>query len=77
MCDALLCIVISPWSVTSNRSYSEWGEIFGDPVIATAILDRILHHSITLNMKGESYRLKSRKKAGDLFGQTHMEVLNR
>lgn len=54
---------------TSNRSYSEWGEIFGDPVIATAILDRILHHSITLNIKGESYRLKKRKKAG-LFQKT-------
>jgi DNA replication protein DnaC len=49
---------------TSNKSYSEWGEIFGDPVIATAILDRVLHHSITMNIKGESYRLKSRKKSG-------------
>jgi DNA replication protein DnaC len=49
---------------TSNKSYSEWGEIFGDPVIATAILDRILHHSVTLNIKGDSYRLKKRKQAG-------------
>ncbi|MBD3408059.1 MAG: ATP-binding protein [Candidatus Lokiarchaeota archaeon] len=54
---------------TSNKSYSEWGEVFGDPVIATAILDRILHHSITLNIKGDSYRLKKRKKAG-LFPKT-------
>lgn len=52
---------------TSNKSYSEWGEIFGDPVIATAILDRILHHSITLNLRGESYRLKGRKRTGHLF----------
>ncbi len=52
---------------TANKSYSEWGEIFGDPVIATAILDRILHFSITLNLKGESYRLKNRKKAGMPF----------
>ncbi len=52
---------------TANKSYSAWGEIFGDPVIASAILDRILHHSITLNMKGESYRLKNRKKAGTPF----------
>ena len=52
---------------TANKSYSEWGEIFGDPVIVTAILDRILHYSITLNLKGESYRLKSRKKAGMPF----------
>lgn len=49
---------------TSNKSYSEWGEIFGDPVIATAILDRILHHSVTLNIKGESYRLLKKKKVG-------------
>lgn len=52
---------------TSNKSYGEWGEIFGDPVIATAILDRMLHHSITLNIKGESYRLKQRRESGTLF----------
>jgi len=46
----------------SNKSYSEWGEILGDEVIASAILDRILHHSTTVNIKGESYRLKERKK---------------
>jgi len=49
---------------TSNKSYSEWGEILGDEVIASAILDRILHHSTTVNIKGESYRLKERKKMG-------------
>jgi len=43
---------------TSNKSYSEWGEIFGDPVIATAILDRILHHGITLNIKGVCFIMK-------------------
>jgi hypothetical protein len=43
--------------LTSNRSFSQWNEIFGDPVIATAILDRILHHSTTINIKGNSYRL--------------------
>lgn len=52
---------------TSNKPYSEWGEILGDSVIASAILDRILHHSITINVKGESYRLKLRKKAGVKF----------
>ena len=52
---------------TSNKTYSEWGEILGDSVIASAILDRILHHSITVNIKGESYRLKSRMKAGLKF----------
>jgi len=49
---------------TSNKSYSEWGEILGDNVIASAVLDRILHHSITVNIKGESYRLQARKKVG-------------
>lgn len=51
--------------LTSNKSYGEWGEVFsGDAVIATAILDRLLHHSTTISIKGESYRLKDRKKAG-------------
>jgi DNA replication protein DnaC len=50
--------------LTSNKSYGEWGTIFGDPIIATAILDRLLHHSTTVNIRGESYRLKERRKAG-------------
>jgi len=49
---------------TSNKSYGDWGEIFHDPVIAAAMLDRILHHCTTINIKGESYRLKERKKHG-------------
>lgn len=44
----------------------DWGEMFGDNVLATAILDRLLHHSTTLNIKGESYRLKEKRKAGVL-----------
>jgi DNA replication protein DnaC len=50
--------------LTSNKSYSDWGAVFGDPVIATAVLDRLLHHSATVNIRGESYRLKERRKAG-------------
>src|SRR5262245_32401603 len=50
--------------VTSNKSYGEWDSIFGDPIIATAILDRLLHHSTTINIRGESYRLKDRRRAG-------------
>ena len=50
--------------LTSNKSYGEWGSIFGDPIIATAIFDRLLHHSTTVNIRGESYRLKERRKAG-------------
>lgn len=45
--------------LTSNKSFSEWGELFGDPVIATAILDRLLHHCRVVNIKGKSYRMKS------------------
>ena len=41
-----------------------WGEVFGDRVIATAILDRLLHHAVTLNIRGNSYRLKEKLKAG-------------
>ena len=47
---------------TSNKSFSEWGEILGDAVMASAVLDRILHHCTVINIKGESYRLKDRKK---------------
>ena len=55
--------------VTSNKSFLDWGETFNDPVIATAILDRLLHYSTTLNIKGESYRLKEKRRAG-LLGRT-------
>lgn len=50
--------------LTSNKSFGSWGEIFGDTVLATAILDRLLHHSVTINIKGESFRIKEKKKAG-------------
>jgi DNA replication protein DnaC len=50
--------------ITSNQSLTVWGEVFGDRVIATAILDRLLHHSTIVNIKGESYRLKEKRKAG-------------
>ncbi len=50
--------------LTSNKGFVDWGEIFGDHVLATAILDRLLHHATTFNIKGESYRLRERKKAG-------------
>jgi len=52
--------------VTSNKSFVDWGEIFNDQVLATAILDRLLHHSTTINIKGESYRLKEKRRAGML-----------
>lgn len=54
--------------ITSNKSFLDWGEVFNDHVLATAILDRLLHHATTLNIKGESYRLKEKRRAG-LLGQ--------
>jgi len=50
--------------ITSNKSFLDWGEVFNDSVLATAILDRLLHYSTTLNIKGESYRLKEKRRAG-------------
>lgn len=50
--------------VTSNKSFTDWGDVFNDQVLATAILDRLLHHATTVNIKGESYRLREKKKAG-------------
>jgi DNA replication protein DnaC len=47
-----------------NQSFGAWGEVFGDRIIATAILDRVLHHAITINIRGNSYRLKEKLKAG-------------
>lgn len=53
-----------PMILTSNQSFAAWGEVFGDRVIATAILDRLLHHAVTLNIRGNSYRLKEKLKSG-------------
>lgn len=50
--------------VTSNKSYGQWHEIFPDPVLAVALLDRLLHHSTTLNIRGDSYRLRHRHHTG-------------
>lgn len=50
--------------ITSNKSFSDWQEFFGDPFIAAAIMDRLLHHSTVINIKGHSYRLQ-----GHAFGK--------
>ena len=50
--------------LTSNKSYGEWGDIFADQVLAAAILDRLLHVSTTVNIRGQSYRLREKRKAG-------------
>ncbi len=53
-----------PMILTSNQSFGAWGEVFGDRVIATAILDRVLHHAVSVNIRGNSYRLKDKLKSG-------------
>ena len=50
--------------ITSNRSVGEWGTVFGDPVVATAILDRLLHHSQVITIRGDSYRLREKRRSG-------------
>ena len=50
--------------VTSNRAVGEWGSVFGDAVVATAILDRLLHHSHVITIRGDSYRLREKRRSG-------------
>jgi len=50
--------------LTSNKAFSEWGDVFaGDPIMASAALDRLLHHSTVINIRGESFRLKEKRQA--------------
>ncbi len=46
--------------VTSNKPFGRWGEVFGDPVVAAAMIDRLVHHAEVISLKGDSYRLKDR-----------------
>jgi DNA replication protein DnaC len=50
--------------ITSNRAVGEWGAVFGDAVVATAILDRLLHHSHVITIRGDSYRLREKRRSG-------------
>jgi len=50
--------------ITSNRAVGEWGTVFGDAVVATAILDRLLHHSHVVTIRGDSYRLREKRRSG-------------
>jgi DNA replication protein DnaC len=56
--------------VTSNKPFSAWGEIFGDDAVAVAMVDRLVHHSEILSLKGDSYRLKDRDLGPRLARQT-------
>ena len=60
--------------LTSNKGFGEWGELLGDSVIASAVLDRLLHHSHVLNIRGESYRLREKRQAGLLPSQHHLNA---
>lgn len=46
--------------ITTNQTFNKWGEVFSDNVLANAILDRLLHHSCVINIKGNSYRIKDK-----------------
>lgn len=50
--------------LTSNKYFSDWGELLSDDVLATALLDRLLHHAHVVNIRGQTYRLRNRLKAG-------------
>jgi DNA replication protein DnaC len=50
--------------MTSNKNFGEWGELMGDSILATAVLDRLLHHSHIINIRGNSYRLKDKMRSG-------------
>jgi len=53
--------------ITTNKKFEQWGEIFSDIILASAILDRVIHYSIIFNIKGPSYRTKNLKKGGDKY----------
>ena len=57
---------------TSNKTFSQWNEVFANVTIASAILDRVLHHCTVINIKGESYRLKERKE----FMRQKQQIVN-
>jgi hypothetical protein len=51
--------------VTSNKPFGRWGEVFGDDVVASAMIDRLVHHTEVVALKGDSYRLKDRDLGPD------------
>lgn len=56
--------------LTSNKPFKDWGEVFTDEVVAAAIMDRLLHHCTVVNIKGDSYRVKDRRRTGLLRSDT-------
>ena len=60
--------------LTSNRGFAEWGEVFGDPVVATALLDRLLHHAVVVQIEGASYRLRAHADLMPAHARTHAAI---
>src|SRR5262245_16636047 len=61
-----------PLALTSNKPFGEWGQVFADDaVMAAAALDRLLHRSTVVNIRGESYRLKGKRKAGGWYSSSN------
>ena len=61
---------------TSNKTFSQWNEVFADVTIASAILDRVLHHCTVINIKGESYKLKDEVKSVELLRRGAENIMN-
>ncbi|ABC76896.1 ATP-binding protein [Syntrophus aciditrophicus] len=62
--------------ITSNKSFIDWQELFGDPVIVSAIQDRLHHHSKVINIKGHSYRLKEHAFSKQIYNQRGDDSVN-
>ena len=56
--------------LTSNQAINDWGRVLGDGVVATAILNRLLHHSQVMSIRGESYRLREKRRSGLVTSRT-------
>src|SRR6266568_1370347 len=59
--------------LTSNTGFSDWGSLLGDEILATALLDRLLHHAEVIPINGQSYRMKDRREHGASGGQQGKE----
>lgn len=60
--------------ITSNKAFADWGQVFaGDPIMASAALDRLLHRATVINIKGDSYRMREKRQAGLFPGAVALE----
>lgn len=64
--------------ITSNKAFAEWGQVFaGDPIMASAALDRLLHRATVINIKGDSYRMREKRQAGLFPGAVALEPVTK